>query len=445
MEQKESYEWPAYYGNPEWLVHDRFGLFIHFGLFSVAGRHEWVMTLEQLSKEDYKKYFDHFNPDLFDAGEWARRAKKAGFKYAVLTAKHHEGFALWDTKLSDYKITNTAFRRDLVKEYLDAFRQEGLKVGLYFSLLDWYDPYFPVDGYHPQRNNQQYIETFGGDMERYNSLMHGQVKELLTCYGKIDYLWFDFSYPDRDWGNLVGKGKEDWKSEELEQMILSLQPEILINDRLGLNRGVKTPEQYQHSGRRQDGQKSLVWEACQTLNGSWGYDRDNQDWKAPEMVVKQLIDTVSKGGNLLLNVGPNGRGEWDETSAEIVGQVGEWMRLHNKAIIGCGTCMYKAPVDARFTQNGRHLYLHLFSWPYRTLEIENLGGKICFAQLLNDGSEIKYIQGEELSAKRKSYTDLNQEVAQPHIKDHFADQTLMLILPVKRPNVLVPVIELILE
>lgn len=441
----ENYEWPENYGNPEWFIHDRFGLFIHFGLFSVAGRHEWVMTLEQIGKVDYKKYFDNFNPDLFDAKKWAKKAKEAGFKYAVLTAKHHEGFALWDTQLSEYKITNTSYGKDLVREYIEAFREEGLKVGIYFSLLDWYHPDFLVDGYHPERNNKEYIKAHPGNMDHYCKFMHGQVRELLTNYGKIDYLWFDFSYKNRDWGNSVGKGKEDWKSEELEKMILELQPDIIIDDRLDLGRGVGTPEQYQRSTKMEAGKKQLVWEACQTLNGSWGYDRDNLDWKTPEMVVKLLIDTVSKGGNMLLNVGPNARGEWDSKTNEIIGQVGEWMRLHDRAITGCGVSEFKAPVDARFTQNGNHLYLHLFSWPYRTLVVDKLGGKVKYAQLVNDGSEIKYIQNEGLSGKRKSHKDLNAEVTEIHIKDKFADNTLMVTLPVQKPDVLVPVIEFILK
>lgn len=445
MEMIKNFEWPDDYGNPEWFMEDRFGLFIHFGLFSAAARHEWVMTLEQIGLDGYQKYFDNFNPDLLDAREWARKAKAAGFKYAVLTAKHHEGFALWDTGLSDYKITNTAYGRDLVKEYVEAFRAEGLQVGLYFSLIDWNHPDFLVDGYHPERNNKEYIQNHPGDMDSYTEFMHGQVRELLTNYGKIDYLWFDFSYANRDWGDSVGKGKADWKSEELEKMILSLQPDIILNDRLDLGRGVGTPEQYQRNAKMESGKKQLVWEACQTLNGSWGYDRDNLDWKTPEMVTKLLIDTVSKGGNMLLNIGPNARGEWDAKTEDILGQVSGWMRLHGRAIYGCGASEYDAPADARFTQNGNHLYLHLFSWPYRTLLIEKLGGKVAYAQLVNDNSEIKYIQDEGLSGKRKSHKDLNAEVTEIHIKDKFADNSLMVTLPVQRPDVLVPVIEFILK
>lgn len=438
-------DWPDTYGDPGWFIHDRFGLFIHFGLFSAAARHEWVMTLEQINKEDYRKYFDYFNPDLLDMRQWAKKAREAGFTYAVLTTKHHEGFALWDSALTDYKVTNTPCGRDLVREFVDAFRAEGLQIGFYFSLIDWYHPAFTVDGYHPMRNDDAYIRSHPGDMAAYTEFMHGQVKELLTGYGKIDYLWFDFSYENRDWGKSVGKGSADWRSKELEQLILSLQPDIIINDRLGLGRGVKTPEQYQRHARMEDGQKKLVWEACQTLNGSWGYDRDNLDWKPADMLIRLLTDTVSKGGNLLLNIGPDGRGQIDAPTTARLDSIGEWMRLHKDAIIGCSESQFIAPTDTRFTQNGKHLYLHLFAWPYRTLVLEGLGGKVAYARFLHDHSEIRFIEAEGLSGRRKSHTDLNQEVTEIHIKDKFADDTLMLTLPVQRPDVLTPVIELILK
>ena len=163
------------------------------------------------------------------------------------------------------------------------------------------------------------------------------------------------------------------------------------------------------------------------------------------MLTKLFIYTVSKGGNMLLNIGPNARGEWDAKTEEILNRVGEWMRLHGRAIYGCGASEYDVPADARFTQNGNRLYLHLFSWPYRTLLIEKLGGKVAYAQLVHDNSEIKYIQDEGLSGKRKSHKDLNAEVTEIHIKDKFEDNSLLVTLPVQRPDVLVPVIEFILK
>ena len=185
-------------GNTEWFVQDRFGMFIHFGLYAMPARHEWIKTYELISEEKYDKYFKYFNPDLFDAKEWARKAKEAGMKYAVLTTKHHEGFCMFDSAYTDYKITNTPFGRDLVKEYADAFRAEGLKVGFYYSLIDWHHPDFTIDQKHPRRCEPDAEEmNKTRDMKKYAEYMRNQMKELLTNYGKIDILWFDFTYPDK--------------------------------------------------------------------------------------------------------------------------------------------------------------------------------------------------------------------------------------------------------
>lgn len=441
----KQFDWPENYGDPTWFIKDRFGLFLHFGLYSVSARHEWGMTLEEQSVEEYAKYYETFNPDLLDAEEWAKKAKKIGFKYVVITTKHHDGFALWDTKQSGYKVTNTPYKRDIITELVKAFRKEGIKIGFYYSLLDWHHKDFLVDGYHPERNNEQYIKSNPGDMNRYRVFMKEQITELLTDYGKIDYFWFDFSYGSRDWGNSIGKGKDDWVSEELEELILKLQPEILINDRLGLNRGVGTPEQYQRdSGMHKNG-KRLVWESCQTLNGSWGYHRDNLDFKTSETLIKILVDNVSKDGNVLLNVGPNGRGEWDNNSLKSLKGIQEWLRLHYPSIYDCGSSEYKAPVDCRYTQNGNKLYLHFFSWPYRTVLLKGLGSKIKFARLLNDGSEIRFKDSNTITGIRPSYKDLNKEITEINIKESLDPTAVVLNLPIQKPTRDVPVIEILLK
>ncbi|KKI90885.1 alpha-L-fucosidase [Bacillus sp. SA1-12] len=425
--------YPDYYGNPEWLIHDRFGLFIHWGLYANAARHEWVMNREKIHPTTYNKYFEHFDPDLFNPRDWARYAKMAGMKYFVVTTKHHEGFAIWDSKLTDYKATNTPANRDLLREIVDAFRSEGLKVGFYHSLIDWHHEDFPVDGIHPQRDDEEFKkQAINRDVSKYADYLHGQVKELLTNYGKIDYLWFDFSYPARNWGWSEGKGKNEWQSEKLEKMIFDLQPDIILNDRLDLGRGVITPEQYQpREVLKQDGQP-ILWEACQTLNGSWGYDRDNLDWKAVNLLVQMLIDTVSKNGNLLLNVGPNGRGEFDKRSIESLKGIGEWMRLNSRSIYGATASEWKAPVDCRYTQKGKRLYLHIFNWPFKHIHLEGLAGQISYAQFLHDASEVRYkehISNEQLS----------------HTSTRVAPGSITLELPVQQPDVVVPVIELFLK
>ncbi|CAM3901874.1 alpha-L-fucosidase [Lederbergia lenta] len=425
--------WPSNYGNPEWLLHDRFGLFIHWGLYSNAARHEWVMKHEKIHPDKYKKYFKYFNPDLYNPKDWARAAKNAGMKYFVITTKHHEGFALWDSKLTNYKVTNTPAKRDLLLEMVNAFREEGLKVGFYHSLIDWHHPEFPIDGVHPQSDDEEYKkEALNRDMKNYAEYLHGQVRELLTDYGKIDYLWFDFSYANRNWGWSTGKGKNDWQSEKLEKMILDLQPDIILNDRLDLGRGVVTPEQYQPREAMTEDGEPVIWEACQTLNGSWGYDRDNLDYKSGDMLIKMLIDSVSKGGNLLLNVGPNGRGEMDQRSLNSLSEIGEWMRVNARSIYGAKNSEYTAPIDCRYTQKGNSLYLHIFSWPFKHIHLDGLAGKIDYAQMLHDGSEIFYKEHDP----DKEHT---------HMSTTIRPGSVILELPVQKPNIIVPVVEVFLK
>ena len=200
-------------GDTSWFVQDRFGMFIHWGTYSAAARHEWMRNREETSDADYQKYFDHFDPDLYNPKEWARRAREAGMKYAVITAKHHEGFCLWDSKLTDYKAPNAPAGRDLLRPWVEAFRAEGLKVGFYYSLIDWHHPQFPLDIYHPLRNRPDAAEmNKTRDVSKYAEYMRGQVRELLTSFGKIDIIWFDFSYPGRDYMGMPGKGHQDWQS-----------------------------------------------------------------------------------------------------------------------------------------------------------------------------------------------------------------------------------------
>ena len=245
-------------------------------------------------------------------------------------------------------------------------------------------------------------------------------------------MWFDFSYADRDWGWSRGKGKDDWQSERLMAMVRELQPGIIVNDRMGIG-DVKTPEQYQPRGWLQVDGKPVVWEACQTLNGSWGYDRDNLDWKSTQMLVRMLIDAVSKGGNMLLNVGPNARGECEPRALERLRGIGDWMRLHNRSIYGCTASDFVPPPDCRYTQNGHRLYLHVFAWPFHHLHLDGLADRVDYAQLLNDASEIKMLA-----------IDPRQQ-AQNTTMGGLPPGTLTLELPVQKPPVVVPVIELFLK
>jgi len=416
-----------------WFVHDRFGLFVHWGLYALAARHEWVKNRECISDEDYERYFEHFCPDLYDPRIWAREARGAGMKYFVVTTKHHEGFCLWDSALTDYKATNTPWGKDVLRPMIEAFREEGFKVGFYHSLLDWHHPEFPIDGLHPMRDDEAFRESQKDrDIRKYAEYLHGQVRELLTQFGKIDIMWLDFSYPHFDWGWSKGKGKDDWQSEKLLKMVRELQPDIIVNNRADLAGDFVTPEQYQPAGPLEVDGRPVLWEACQTLNGSWGYDRDNRDWKSTDMLIRMLVDAVSKGGNMLLNVGPNARGEFQGEAIERLRGIGEWMRLHSRSIYGCGPSEFIAPADCRYTQNGNRLYLHFFAWPFGHVHLPGLAGRVEYAQLLNDASEIG------MQVPRSDQWPDNTTV-------RATQGTLTLKLPVQKPPVAVPVVELFLK
>ncbi len=418
----------------KWWVCDRFGMFIHWGLYALPARHEWVKNQERISDQDYAKYFEHFNPDLYDPGRWARAAKDAGMKYLVVTSKHHEGFCLWDSKHTDYKVTNTPYGKDLLKPMVQAFREEGLRVGFYYSLLDWHHPQYPVDRHHPMRGDQDFREkTRDRDVRRYAEYMRNQVQELLTQFGQIDVVFYDFSFPGED-----GKGRDDWESEELLELTRRLQPNIIINDRLDLldrpdGWDFKTPEQFMvRQWVTVDGER-VPWETCQTFSGSWGYHRQEATWKSVEQVVQMLVDGVSKGGNLLLNVGPTARGEFDRRAMDRLSGVGEWMKRHSRSIYGCTQAPdeFPTPQHCRLTYNPetRRLYVHVFAWPMGQLHLDGLAGKVEYAQLLNDASEIKFGPRDP---RHGSY-------------EKAAADTLMLYLPIQKPDVAVPVIELFLK
>ncbi len=422
-------------GNTSWFVHDRFGMFIHWGLYALPARHEWIRNQERITDEDYRIYFELFNPDLFDPKAWARAAREAGMKYFVITTKHHEGFCLWDTQYTDYKVTNTPIGRDLLREIVDAFRAEGLKVGFYYSLLDWHHPDFTIDRHHPLRDlPPEEIARLNAprDMKRYARYLRDQVTELLTQYGKVDIIWFDFSYPGEN-----GKGRDDWESEKLYELVRRLQPGIIVDNRLDLpgSGDIETPEQFTPDRALVDEQGNpVVWEGCQTFSGSWGYFRDEMSWKSPRMCLEMLINHVSRGGNLLMNVGPTSRGYLDRRALDRLAAYGAWMKYNARAIYGCGAAPaeFQPPADCRYTWNPetRRLYLHCLVWPFKHLHLEGLANRVRYAQLLADGSEIR-IREEKLD-------NLNSRTPQG---------ALTLELPTLLPEqgCEIPVIELILK
>lgn len=426
-------------GDTSWFIHDRFGMFIHFGLYSLPARHEWIKSFEKIPEEKYQKYFEHFNPDLYDPKDWARQAREAGMKYVVLTTKHHEGFCLFDTKYTDYNVMNTPYGKDIVREYVDAFRAEGIHVGFYYSLIDWHHPDFTIDRIHPRRDDENAEElNKGRDMKKYAKYMRDQVTELLTNYGKIDVLWFDFSYPDdpkldKPW--MKGKGKDDWEAEKLLKTARTLQPHIIIDNRTQIEQDIWTPEQYQPMEwiRHKETGELLTWEACQTFSGSWGYHRDEQTWKSPEMLIDMLINTVCIGGNLLMNVGPTSRGYFDYRAEKALKVYADWMKYNSRSIYGCTMAEpeFKAPRGCRLTQSedGKRLYIHLIEYPFTFLEFEGIADKVDYAQFLHDGSEVLFTKGVEHFSEGKTERK---------------DLGVFSIPPVK-PNVTVPVIEVFLK
>ena len=420
--------WEQKLARMKWWTDARFGMFIHFGLYAVPARHEWVKSNERIGDEQYREYFETFNPSRFDAKAWAKAAKNAGMKYAVLTSRHHEGFSLFDTKFSDYKITNTPFGRDLVKEFVDAFRAEGLKVGFYYSLLDWHHPDYTIDKMHPRRKNPEKFgaggenvdyskENEGRDMAKYRQFMKNQVTELLTNYGKIDIIWFDFSFPGKN-----GKDRHDWDSEGLVRLAKKLQPEIIIDNRLDLTDwedgwDFATPEQSRPAGCVEVNGRKVPWETCQTFSGSWGYARDESSWKSAYQCIEQLIDAVSKGGNVIMNVGPMATGEFDYRALERLADYGKWLRVNGESIYGCGPAPEEfTPLPGTtltYNPKTNRLYMHMLSWRFGTFQVP-FGERVKCCRLLNDGSELRF-------------------------------RWNTLHLPVEKPPVEIPVVEFILK
>ena len=420
----------------QWWTDARFGMFIHWGLYAQAARHEWVKKRERISDEDYQKYFELFNPDLFDPTEWAKKAKAAGMKYAVITTKHHEGFCMFESDFTDYNIMNTPYGKDIIKQWVEAFRAEGLGVGFYYSLIDWHHPEYTIDRVHPQSaNTQEEYDQLneGRDMAVYRDYLKNQVREILTNYGKIDVLWLDYSFPGQ-----FGKGRYDWGSVELIKMVRELQPEILVNDRLDLKDywggwDFTTPEQFKVQSWPEVDGKKIPWETCQTFSGSWGYYRDEHTWKDNKQLLVLLIESVSKGGNVLLNVGPTARGTFDHRADEALAGMGEWMKFNDRSIYGCTQAPedFEVPEHTIITYNPEtnRLYIHLLDYPITNFRLPGYKGKVKYAQFLHDASEINITApyGHQMQGSIATENDLN------------------LRLPVNKPNVEIPVIEVFLK
>lgn len=363
-----------------WFPESRFGMFIHWGPYAAYGRGEQVLFREHLDQRAYGEAACRWNPQHFDATEWAEVAKQAGMRYAVLTSRHHDGFCLWDSQYTDYSSARQAPKRDFVREYMEAFRAAGLRVGLYYSLADWRVPAYWEGNAHDPKG-----------WAAFRAYVHNQVEELLTRYGPIDVFWFDGMWPN---------SQDDWGGRELLTRMRSLQPDILINNRLDPRLGEPekegeavvgdfgTPEHHitAEAGR--------LWESCQVSTWRlWGYAAGER-WRPADVLLDMLVESASKGGNLLLNVGPDGEGRLPREFVSQAEAIGRWMVMHGEAIYGseAGEVCEFVTVG-RQTRKGNNLYLIVRFWDGRgTLTLAGLETRVRRAMLLTTGQELSFEQ-----------------------------------------------------
>ena len=362
-----------------WWHEARFGMFVHFGLYSVVGQQEWVMESEGIPISQYERLARHFTPKPGAARDWARLARRAGQKYMVLTTKHHEGFCLWDTKLTDYNAMRQGPGRDLVREFVEAARAEGLRVGFYYSLMDWHHPDGAICAHDPAAR------------ERFVAYTHGLIRELMTNYGHIDILWYDVDWP---------LTPEQWRAAEMNRMVFDLQPDIIVNNRNGLPGDFSTPEHKVAAADR-------AWETCDTMNLGWGYQRADDEWKSARRIINDLTLCAQQGGNYLLNIGPDAQGNVPPESVAVLEQVGDWLATNGAAIYGAeGRAADGFGNYDNFTARENTLYLHVYFWPgktpaaawldfYRPETVIAVGGvrpRVRSARLLKTGQPVAFTQ-----------------------------------------------------
>lgn len=354
-----------------WFDADRFGMFIHWGIASVRGIElSWplagglpggVPADNAITPEEYWSLASSFAPDAWDARALAALAKKAGMRYAVFTTRHHDGFSMFPSKFSDYSVATHFRGRDLVREFVDAFRQAGLRVGLYYSLSDWHHPDYP----RFRESFKPYI--FGGwwpplptseQWERYRGYVTGQIRELLTNYGPIDVMWFD-----GDWE----RPRLWWRGSELETLIRELQPDILINDRFAGQGDFITPEQLL-PGSRVDRR----WESCMTMNESWAWNPADTEYKSVGSLIHTLCETAAGGGNLLLNVSPTEEGQLPSEQVERLEAIGDWLGRHGEAVYSTTPALEPWQFYGPATRCGNTVYLFLLSRPYEAVALRGM-------------------------------------------------------------------------
>jgi alpha-L-fucosidase len=372
-----------YQNRVRWFKDARFGIYVHFGLYSLLGRGEWTMYSERINPEEYAKLANDFLPEPGCAEEWVATAKAAGANYMVLTTRHHEGFCLFDSKVSDFTSVKLGPKRDIVREYVDAARKAGLHVGFYYSLLDWRFPgYFEPEKY-PESKDALVKQV------------HEQVRELMTNYGKIEILEYDGGWDARLQKNRAG-WSEFWHAKELNAMVRELQPGIIINDRSGEDEDIETPEQVVRAGKLQ-----ALTESCMCIGDScgWGYIRFNPNWKTSEQLLQHLIQASQLGGNYLLNIGPDPKGHIRNEELERLQALGRWLSIHGEAVYGAERCnligasepgLVDLNLQGPFTRKGNNAYWCIFRWPGKVATAVNVGTKPLRVTLLESGKEYPF-------------------------------------------------------
>ncbi len=356
-----------------WFNQARFGMFIHWGLYSIPAVGEWTMLNQHYAPEDYRRLADQFRPNNVKLSEWARIARDGGAEYAVFTTRHHDGFSLYDSKVSDFTSVKTAAGRDFVAEFVEACRAAGLRVGLYYSLVDWRFPTHSRSEMVPQA------------MEQARTYVREQVRELCTNYGQVDLLWFDGPFAVDEQGVIWGRPWPDWDGAALLEMIRRLQPGIAINDRAGVPGDFGTPEQ--EIRKPADGRP---WEACMTMNDNWGFHRNDHNFKPTWQLVNNLVLCATGGGSYLLNIGPRADGSVPEPSVQRMRELGEWLSIYGEAVYGTQGChLNPAAVSfRRFTRKGDHFYMFEPHWPGETERIRNFPHRVTAARMLRSGKHL---------------------------------------------------------
>ena len=382
----------------KWFEEAKFGLFIHWGVYSVLGDGEWVMNNQNISIKEYERLPGFFNPIEFDADEWVKMAKETGMKYITITSRHHDGFSMFDSAASDYNIVDkTPYGKDVLKMLSDACRKEGIKLFFYYSQLDWYR-----DDYFPRGRTGNGISGRGeGDWNDYIEFMKAQLTELLTNYGEIGGIWFDGQWDQHEWdGKRFGKLKADFKLTEVYELIHKLQPQALIgsNHHLSPNPG----EDFQMFEKDLPGKGTkdfatsaddignLPLEVCETINGSWGFNLKDRKHKSEKELIQYLVKAAGYGSNLLLNVGPMPNGKIQEEHIESLKKIGKWVKQNGQTIYNTKRGPISPSDEIASTQNGNIVYIHLLDNNKSEYYIEGFKSKFKNISYLNSNKKVSY-------------------------------------------------------